>query len=354
VRPVHTIAILLVAVCVSLPEGSAAQSLTFSLFERYLESLRQQAGIPGLSAAIVQNGNIVWEGGFGLQDVENSVRATPSTPYVVGGLTETFSSVLLLTCVERGLLYLDDPIRKWTSAIPDASATVRHVLAHASSGSPGSAFRYDPSRYAALSPVVDDCFDQPYRRALAQRVLDPPGMIDSVPGQDLGDPSNADRNLFEQRSLERYAGVIGRLATPYKVDRNGRATRSDYPPKTMNAATGLITTVRDLARYDATLDHRDLLHAEGLGLAWTNTVSSGGSTMPFGLGWFVQQYNGDRLVWHFGLLPDSYSSLLLKVPGRNLTLILLANSDGLSASFSLADGDVTSSLFAKLFLRLFV
>src|SRR3989454_1812714 len=95
VRPVRIAAIVLLAVCLSLPEGSAAQSLTFSLFERYLESLRQQAGIPGLSAAIVQNRAIIWEAGFGLQDVENSIRATPSTPYVIGGLTETFSSVLL-------------------------------------------------------------------------------------------------------------------------------------------------------------------------------------------------------------------------------------------------------------------
>jgi len=353
VRPVQIAAIVLLAVCVTLPQGSAAQSLTFSLFERYLESLRQQAGIPGLSAAIVQNRSIVWERGFGLQDVENSIRADPSTPYVVGGLTETFSSVLLLTCWERGLLKLDDPIRKWTSAIPEPDATLRDVLAHTSSGVPGSAFRYDPSRYAALSPVIEGCFDQPFRKGLAQAILDRSALRDSVPGHDIGDASNPDRGLFDQGSLERYAGVLGRLATPYRVDRNGRATRSDYPPKTLNAATGLIATVRDLARYDGDVD-RFLLHNLGRDVAWTDVVSSGGATLPVGLGWFVQRYNADRLVWHFGLSPDSYSSLLLKVPDRNLTLILLANSDGLSASFSLADGDVTRSLFATLFLRLFV
>lgn len=355
VRPVRIVAIVLLGVCVTLPKGTAAQSLTFSLFERYLESLRLQAGIPGLSAAIVQNRSVVWEHGFGLQDVENSIAATPSTPYVVGGLTETLSSVLLLLCVERGVVNLDEPIRRWTSAIPEQTATVGHVLAHASSGSPGTAFRHDPSRYAALSPVIHDCLDQPYRKALAQAVLQRLAMLDSVPGHDVGDASNGERNLFDQESLEKYAAVIRRLATPYRVDRNnGRATRSDYPPRTLNAATGLIASVRDLARYDAALDDRVLLRAESLGLAWSNTTSSGGAALPFGLGWFVQRYNADRLIWHFGLLPDSYSSLLLKVPDRNLTLILLANSDGLSAGFSLADGDVTTSLFARLFLRLFV
>ena len=346
---------MLLAVCVTLPQGTSAQSVTFSLFERYLESLRQQAGIPGLSAAIVQNRSVVWEHGFGLQDVESSVAATPSTPYVVGGITEALSSTLLLQCVERGVLNLDEPIRRWTAAIPEPGATVRHVLAHASSGSPGAAFRHDPSRYAALSPVVDDCLDQPYRKALAQGIIERFSMGDSVPGHDVVDASNADRSLFDQGSLDRYAAAVRRLATPYRVDRSsGRATRSDFPPRTLNAATGLISTVRDLARFDAVLDDHVLVRSETLALAWSNTVSSGGATLPFGLGWFVQPYNADRLVWHFGLLPDSYSSLLLKVPNRNLTLILLANSDGLSAGFSLGDGDVTSSLFARLFLRLFV
>ena len=68
----------------------------------------------------------------------------------------------------------------------------------------------------------------------------------------------------------------------------------------------------------------------------------------------MQSYRGEQIVWHFGLVPDAYSSLILKVPARRLTLILLANSDGLSGPFSLQKGDVTSSLFAKTFLRLFL
>jgi CubicO group peptidase (beta-lactamase class C family) len=349
VRPVHIASIVLLCVLVSLPRGTSAQTPAFALFERYLESLRQQAGIPGLSAAILQDRRIVWERGFGLQDVENSVGATPSTPYVVGGLTETMSSALLLQCVERGHLNLDTPIQRWTSAIPEPGATLRHVLAHASSGSPGASFRHDPSRYANLSTVVGDCAGLPYRKALAQAVLDRLAMFDSAPGLDV-----LQSDLFDQASLDRYAGVIRRLAVPYRVDRSGRATRSDSPPRAFNAATGLVTTARDLARYDAALDDRILLRATSLGLAWSNVMSSGGTAMPVGLGWFVQRYNNDRIVWHFGLLPDAYSSLILKATDRNLTLILLANSDGLSASFSLANGDVTTSLFATLFLRLFV
>jgi hypothetical protein len=86
---------------------------------------------------------------------------------------------------------------------------------------------------------------------------------------------------------------------------------------------------------------------------WSN-VSTTGAVRPTGLGWFVQPYNGERLVWHFGYEPDAYSSLILKIPSKRLTLILLANSDGLSAPFDLSRGDVTSSLFALTFLRLFL
>jgi hypothetical protein len=66
----------------------------------------------------------------------------------------------------------------------------------------------------------------------------------------------------------------------------------------------------------------------------------------------VQVYRGERVVWHFGNVPNAYSSLVLKLPARNVTFILLANSDDLSSPFQLAAGDVTRSVFATLFLRL--
>ena len=54
------------------------QNLTFTVFERYLESLRLQAGIPGMSALILQDGVVVWERGFGRADIERqSSRRRP-------------------------------------------------------------------------------------------------------------------------------------------------------------------------------------------------------------------------------------------------------------------------------------
>src|SRR6476646_11755959 len=89
------LAALLVSLAVT-PHASAQQELTFSLFERYIDALRVQANIPGLSAASAQNGRVVWETGLGYSDVEHAVRARSDTPYQISGLTETLSSTMLL------------------------------------------------------------------------------------------------------------------------------------------------------------------------------------------------------------------------------------------------------------------
>src|SRR6185436_18010929 len=85
----------------------------------------------------------------------------------------------------------------------------------------------------------------------------------------------------------------------------------------------------------------------------TAGVTTAGERIPYGLGWFVQDIEGERVVWHYGLWGDSFSSLILKVPARGLTVVLIANSDGLSAKFPLAAGDVMVSPFAAAFLRIF-
>ena len=66
---------------------------TLPALESYLEALRQQSGIPGMSAAVVRDGEIIWEKGYGFQDVAARVRATPDTPYLVGDMSGTLTAV---------------------------------------------------------------------------------------------------------------------------------------------------------------------------------------------------------------------------------------------------------------------
>ena len=169
-----------------------------------------------------------------------------------------------------------------------------------------------------------------------------------MPGTDVLNPGPSD---FDNAQLLVYQDVLLQIAKPYRLDRRGRSSLSQYPPPVFNAATGLVTTVRDLASFAMALDTQTLLHADTMAAAWA--VPPGTTSPAFGLGWFVQIYNGQPVVWHFGNTPDASSALFIHLPARHKTLVLLANSDGLAATFSLPAGDVTASPFARLFLSLF-
>jgi CubicO group peptidase (beta-lactamase class C family) len=322
-----------------------SQSLPVALFERYLESLRQQAGIPGLSAAIIRNGQLEWDSGFGYQDVEAFVRATGDTPYPLLDLTQTLSStVLLQQCMEQRYLDLTDRVRRWNSQFGEDNTTVAQLLSH--KGASGN-FEYNTGRYAALTTVIDQCSSGRYARLITEEILNRLGMTNSVPSHDLADGTPI-RREFTNDERSRYVEILRRVAVPYKVTA-GRATRSDYFRPSLSASTGIVSTVRDLARFDGALDDDILLEAETRRRAWEAAES-----VPTGLGWFVQRYNNERIVWHSGFARDAYSALYIKVPSRKLTLILLANSDGLAAPYTLANGDITVSLFAQLFFKLFL
>jgi CubicO group peptidase (beta-lactamase class C family) len=323
-----------------------------ALFERYVEALRRIAHVPGISGVILRDGRAVWQRGFGFADVDARVPATPDTLYDIASLTKTFTSTLLLQCVERGTLSLDEPIARYSAAIPEPTATVRHVLSHTSQGTPGAVYRYDGNRFAALTSVVDVCQAKPFRQALATSILDRVAMTGSVPGHDLEHPAPSLAAPFDAPTLARYASSVGRLALPYQTSGNG-FVRADYPPRDISASAGLLSSAVDLAKYDAAIDANIFISRASQELAWTNAVSTTGQVLPYGLGWFIQRERGVRLVWHYGQW-SQYSALYLKAPDRHLTLILLANSGGLSETFPMADGDVLASTFAKAFVKIFI
>ena len=326
------------------------QDLLFDSLRDYLESLRVQAGIPGLSVAVVGTTDILWEHAFGQQDLERAIPTRTDTPFHLDGLTQVVTAVLVLGCVEEGRLSLDDRIGQFAPDSPDADASIRDLLAHTTRGLSGRQFAYRPDRLDPLSSAVTTCAGNPLRGAVGA-LFDRLGMTDSVPGADVAQQlPHADHAL----QVERYRGVLGRLATPYAVERGQRPVVSQYPATTLTPAAGLISSVRDIARFDLELRNGILVRAETLALAWNPPLDASGDPLPHGLGWFVQSYNGEPIVWQFGVGENASSSLLVTAPVRGLTLILMANSDGLVKPFRLAEGDLTLSPFARLFLELFV
>ena len=321
-----------------------------SAFEGYIELLRQTAGIPGLSGVLIQDGSIVWERGLGFADVEARIPARPDTPYVIGDLTEPLAAVLVLQCDERRQVDINREITNYGGEVPNDRALVRQVLSHTST--PSGTFKYEPARYAQLTGVVEYCSRQTFRKSMALDVLDRLAMARSVPGRDFATAGAVPADMLEKTYFDHYRHVLESLAVPYKVDKKLHPTRTELAPEGVNAATGLVSTVRDLAQFDFALDDGTLLRDTTLARAWSAAVGPGGAPQPTGLGWFVQNYRGVPLVWQYGMVPNAYSGIVLKIPSRRVTMILLANSDGLVNSVQLEAGDVTRSPFASVLLRM--
>jgi CubicO group peptidase (beta-lactamase class C family) len=141
---------------------------------------------------------------------------------------------------------------------------------------------------------------------------------------------------------------LGRLLAN---DRNweGQVIPKKSPLDYISAASGLISTVMDLAKYDVAID-RDMVYSPGAKQQiWTAAKSPTGQRFPYGLGWFVWE-PFTRFIWHYGWYTDAFSSLLFKIPDRELTLILLACTDRASSVFWLGNGDPLRSAFVTAFL----
>ena len=349
--------LLAVAVLMAPGRGGAAQDqFPFQIFDRYLGPLIQQIGMPGLSAVILQKGQTVWEKYYGYADVENQIPTSSRTLYPVGGITQAMTGVLVGVCADRYFFPVDQDIRAFDPAFPVADTSVRQVLAHAT----GGRFRYDPVLFQSLTPVVEHCTKQAFRQALATEVLDRLALQNSVPGLDLDRAEGAAaRELFTPAAVERYQRLLANVAVPYRIDAKGRSFRSEYPQFSLDAASGLVATASDLAKFEGELDKRNgvPLSFSTLNQMWSNArfnVNNVQIEMPTGLSWFVTMESNQRLVWTFGHLRDASSALIVKMPSRQLTLILVANSGGLAQGYDLENANVTSSPFVKIFLRLFI
>jgi CubicO group peptidase (beta-lactamase class C family) len=282
--------------------------------------------------------------------VGTGAPALPETPYLIGGLSQTFGATLLLRkCVDQWGAQIDDPVSLRNASFSDPQTTLLHLLAHIA---PGGDYLYSPTRFASLTPVIERCAQKPYRAVLASEILDRFAMLDSAPDQ-LFAATPADLALFDAGHRARYTDVINDMAAAYRVVSGRPQKNTTSIARRADASDGIISTVRDLARFDGALTSGALLSSATRNAAWTQ-ATSGGSPLPTGLGWFVQNYHDEPIVWQFGITRGGHSSLIVKAPNRGLTFIVLANSDGLNAPFALESGDVTSSLFATLFLRLFV
>ncbi len=160
------------------------------------------------------------------------------------------------------------------------------------------------------------------------------------------------RAMITKTHQQRFDTVSKSLAQPYALDREFKITKISYP-QGFSTSAGLMSSVLDMAKYDIAIDHNKFVTRETQQLAFTPAVSTKGEALPYGLGWFTQNYKGTKMLWHYGYWTAN-SSFILKIPERNITFIVMANTDNLSRPTDLGGGDALSSPAGMAFLKTFI
>jgi CubicO group peptidase (beta-lactamase class C family) len=343
----------IVALLLSLRPSYAADDLIYSRFGEYLEALRVQIGVPGMAATLIGKNEILWSRAFGSQDLDRQVAMRTDTPLHFDGVTEIFSATLLMRCVEEGRLSLDETMAVHGVTGSEGDLTIRQVLTHTSGPANNLTYAFRPDRFGPMPRIIRFCLNDSYRKSLS-RWYEQMAMVDSVPGADSVQTASLTEGVPTPEQTDHYRLVLGRLAKPYAVDAQRRATATTYSSAVLTPTTGAIMSVLDYAQFDLALKAGLLLRTETLTAAWRPALSASGQRLPHGIGWFVQTSGNDTVVWQFGTGDHGSSSMVVMLPSRGLTLVIAANSTGLAKSFQLTNGDLTSSPFGRVFLTTFV
>lgn len=290
----------------------------------------------GLTIAVARGDQLVVANGYGLADVARKVPATIDTVYRIGSITKQFTAVAILQLVEQHELALTDDIRTYVPEYPahDTTITIEHLLTHTSGiptytdtdwleagqhplthaqvlarfatkpleFAPGTQWRYSNSNYYLLGLVIEKLTKQSYGDAIRERVLLPAGMTHSGP---CNSPQLA----------HGYATALGPVdALPFD---NGPAF----------AAGSLCSTALDLVAWQRALEHGTILKPASLAKMRANAKLSTGALAGYGYGVFVGDRAGHPMIEHGGAI-NGFISELARYPGDDLTVVVLANTEG--------------------------
>ena len=354
--------LLLIASCTNSSFDKEIQQ-----YDGKIEVLRKEYKIPSVSVAILHNQEVIFSKGYGYADVDNEVTATDSTPYRIASVTKPIASAIILKLTEEGKLNLDGKIKDYwpdytehfnntkklfEEKLPHLigfmseydynrnDITLRHHLTHTCERVPGEYFHYNGFLYGRLSMLVDNVSERDFETLIREDIMQNLNMTSSLPMQtDTSKPE-----------------ILKRLAKPYYNNEKNELVLGKYPEPWLGAGAGIISSVTDLAKFDIALDNNQLITQKSKELAFTLGRLNNGQEIPYGLGWFIGKYKNHKVVYHTGFQYQSFSALYIKVPDKNVTLILLANSDDLFFPFMewLSKGQIEGSPFAKEFLDLFI
>jgi len=316
--------------------------------------------IPGLTIAVAQGGRVVLSRAYGTASLELNAPVTTQSVFLIASVTKTFTALGILQLAREGKLDLDAPIETYLAPVPAGwrPITVRHLLTHTAGlrdrfeftangrfymeyttaqmrvaaeatpvdTAPGQKFQYSDQGFFLLGQIIEKVSGRTYRQYLAERIFGPAGMTNST--------------TLNQREL-----TMGRV--PSYVLIQGKPTPAPRAYQFgLVSHFGILTTAEDLARYGTALENGSLLPPPERDAMWSpGKLASGETTrvsyVGMGLGWFLEPFNGRRVVYHEG----STGTALLLAPDDSLVVVVLTNLEQLSGSNAIGLARDVASLF---------
>lgn len=318
--------------------------------EKAVSRFMSANSVPGMSAAVVLDGEPVWSAGFGMADLENDAPATSSTLFRLGSISKPITAVAILQLAERGKLDLDAPVQNYCPGFPekDWPISTRELLGHlggirhyhpdgkgdvpedsarhfatmeeslqifANDGlvaKPGTKFNYSTYGYTLLGCVLEGAAAEKYGDYVRKNVFRPAGM--------------------EQTQADDFFAVIPHRTRWYHKDKAGQVHNAGVLDSSYKIpGGGLISSADDLARFEAAILADKLLAPASRDRMWTSGKTADGKATGYGLGWSTGEKFGVRILAHTGGQQGT-STAFAVVPQRRAGVVVLTNMDGLDAA----------------------
>jgi CubicO group peptidase (beta-lactamase class C family) len=358
VRLISVFLICVALTAAALPVPLAAQQIAkpavnatdyttqLATIEKALDDRRKELGIPGISLAIVKDNQVVYLKGLGLKDIDKKLPVTPDTRFAIGSAAKAFTAMLAAISADKGKLSLDDSPKKFlpyfTLKDPDAAAkiTIRDLLAHRSglnrtdlamvtgvlnreelikvagmakpTAKLGEKWQYQNVMYAAAGEAVAKAENSTWDKLIVSRIFKPLGM------------NNSDTTVAEMQKSKDYS--LG-----YDYNPSTKVTRH-LPQREIPAAApagAINSSARDMAQWvrlmlgKGTINSLRLVSEKNFDELVRKQVNIGGN-VDYGLGWFLRQWNGHKVVEHGGNI-DGFNAQVAFMPDQNLGFVLLTN-----------------------------
>lgn len=313
-----------------------AQDGAESKVQAFLQTEMKAQQIPGVSVAVIKNGEIVLAKGYGYANVEHQVPVKPETIFQSGSMGKQFTATAVMMLMEDGKLALDDKITKYFPDAPAAWAgiTIRHLLTHTSGMTdyprdfdfrrdyteaelyeyakqvplafqPGEKWTYSNIGYMMLGVLIHKVSGKFYGDFLQERVFKPLGMSTA-------------RVISE-------ADIIPNRSAGYRLEKGELKNQAWVSPSMNTTADGaLYMNVYDMAKWDAALYGEKLLKRSSLEQMWTPVKLNNGQTHPYGFGWFLGNTRGHRFVQHGGAW-QGFKAQIIRYVDDKLTIVVFAN-----------------------------